>query len=124
MESSSKLTLKPINGLDPEACIKMQDAEEKKVRDKSRKQHLLYAVFVGLMMIFASTLMQYTLAVVVTVCGWTFLWFSQEIPFGMDGGLPRTRGLPPVFGLLLLLALLVAVTTFCIFTYSVATTHL
>tara|TARA_B100000745_G_scaffold298679_1_gene247855 strand:+ start:1759 stop:2133 length:375 start_codon:yes stop_codon:yes gene_type:complete len=103
MKNSGDLTLKSINGLSPEKYMKMQDAAEKRVRDKNRKQHLLYAVFVGIIVLLASTQLQYVLVAIISICGWVWLWFSQNIPFGPDDGMPRTRGIPPIFAPLLFL---------------------
>mgnify|MGYP001025971789 CR=1 FL=1 len=116
--SNGDLELKSINGLSPEAYMKMQDAAEKRVRDKNRKEHICYAVFVGVITLLASTQLQYILAAIITVCGWVWLWFSQNKPFGPDDGMPRTRGMPPTYGLFLFLFPIAAIVSFCVLTYS------
>lgn len=116
--SNGNLELKSINGLSPEAYMKLQGAAEQKVRNKNRKEHLLYACFAGVLMLLAGTQMQYVLATIVTVCGWVWLWFSQNKPFGPDDGMPRTRGMPPILGLPLLLCPIAAVIAFCTLVYS------
>lgn len=98
-----------------------QHAAEERVRKKNRKEHIIYS-FIGLvLMILAATRGQYILGVTTIVCGWVTLWFSQTEPFGLDGGMPRTRGLPPILGLVLLFFSIAAVISLVAFIYACAT---
>lgn len=113
--------LRFINGLTPEEYMARQRAAEARVRKKNRREHIIYAVVALVLLILAGTPMQYLFAGITIVGGWVTLWFSQKTPFGMDGGMSRTRGLPPFLGLILLLCPLITAGTLVAFFYRLAT---
>lgn len=118
MTKPGDLILESINELSPEEYMKIQNAAEERVRKKNRKAHMRYVGFVLVIALLASTPFQYILAAVIAVCGWVWLWYSQNIPFGPDDGMPRTRGLPPIFALFLFLFPIATIVSLCMFIYS------
>jgi len=115
------IKLTSINGLTPEEYMVRQRAAEERVRKKNRREHIIYSFIALMLMVLAATRGQYLLATTTIVCGWVTLWFSQNEPIGLDGGMPRTRGLPPIFGLVLFIFPVAAVVAFIALIYAFAT---